>query len=226
MQTDQRFKIKAPMATNTSQYQFQANEAVRGLGVTTSVIPKEQFFCRACTLAKSHRASFYSNKVVKRTRAQLQKVHTDNCGPLPVNSLTGYRHFVIFIDDFSRFMLTYPMKTRGQLYECYEDFRKKALNIFRQDIDVLEWRSCAIEEHDIQVLQADNANEYEKFGRVIFRKYSTHAQFTNAYTPQQNGVGERRMRTIMKRVRALLLDGKLTSSSGLNVLAMLQLLST
>ncbi|POM64517.1 LOW QUALITY PROTEIN: Integrase catalytic core protein, partial [Phytophthora palmivora] len=248
MQTDQRFKIKAPMATNTDLYQFQAksaanasaltamagkqrsllllhkhlghpnvrilhdltrSEAVRGLDGSTSVNPTEQFFCRACTLAKSHRAPFYSNRVVERARAQLQKVHTDICGPLPVNSLTGCRYFVIFIDDFSRFMFTYPMKTRGQLYECYEDSRKKALNIFRHDIGMLEWRPCAIEEHDIQVLQADNAKEYEKLGRVIFREYGTHAQFTNAYTPQQNGVAERRMRTIMESVRALLLDGKL-----------------
>ncbi|POM73801.1 Putative retroelement [Phytophthora palmivora] len=248
MQTDQRFKIKAPMATNTDLYQFQAksaanalaltamtgkqrsllllhkrlghpsvrilhdltrSEAVRGLDGTTSVNPEEQFFCRAYTLAKSHRAPFYSNRVVERARAQLKKVHTDICGPLPVNSLTGCRYFVIFIDDFSRFMFTYPMKTRNQLHECYEDFRKKALNIFRHDIGMLEWCPCAIEEHDIQVLQDDNAKEYEKLGRVIFREYGTHAQFTTVYTPQRNGVAERRMRTIMERVQALLLDGKL-----------------
>ncbi|POM69400.1 LOW QUALITY PROTEIN: Hypothetical protein PHPALM_14314 [Phytophthora palmivora] len=91
MQTGQRFKIEAPMATNTDLYQFQAKPAanasaltamtaVRGLGGTTSVNPKEQFYCRSCTLAKSHRAPFYSNRVVERARAQLQKVHTDNCG--------------------------------------------------------------------------------------------------------------------------------------------------
>ncbi|GMF49394.1 unnamed protein product [Phytophthora fragariaefolia] len=127
-------------------------------------------------------------------------VHTDICGPLPVLSLTGCRYFVIFIDDYSRFMFTYPMKNRSQPYECYDDFRKKALNIFRHHTGVLEWPPCAIEEHDIQVNQADNTKEYEKLGREIFRKYGTHAQFTNAYTPQQNGVAERRMRTIMERL--------------------------
>ncbi|GMF23605.1 unnamed protein product [Phytophthora fragariaefolia] len=66
-----------------------------------------------------------------------------------------------------------------------------------------------LDEHDIQVLKADNANEYEKLGREIFRKHGTHAQFTNAYTPQQIRVAERHMRTIMERVRALLLDDKL-----------------
>ncbi|GMG18143.1 unnamed protein product [Phytophthora fragariaefolia] len=44
---------------------------------------------------------------------------------------------------------------------------------------------------------------------MILKKYGTHAQFIIAYTPQQNGVAERHMRTIMERVRALLLNGKL-----------------
>ncbi|POM76789.1 LOW QUALITY PROTEIN: Gag-pol Polyprotein [Phytophthora palmivora] len=47
------------------------SEAVRGLDGTTSVNLKDQFFCRACTLAKSHRAPFYYNRVVERARAQL-----------------------------------------------------------------------------------------------------------------------------------------------------------
>ncbi|POM73174.1 Hypothetical protein PHPALM_10000 [Phytophthora palmivora] len=94
-------------------------------------------------------------------------------------------------------MFTYPMKNRSQLYECYEGFRKKSLTIFRNDISMLEWRPCSIEENDIHVLQADNAKEYEKLGRVIFRKYGTRAQFTNAYALQQNGVAELRMRIVV-----------------------------
>ncbi|TYZ60328.1 hypothetical protein PybrP1_010821, partial [[Pythium] brassicae (nom. inval.)] len=56
---------------------------------------------------------------------------------------------------------------------------------------------------------ADNAREYEKLGIIIHNKYGTHAQFTNAYTPQQNGVAECRMHTLLKRTRALLLGGNL-----------------
>ncbi|POM70052.1 Transposon Polyprotein integrase [Phytophthora palmivora] len=112
-------------------------------------------------------------------------------------------------------MFTYAIKNRSELYDCYEDFRKKALNIFRQDISVIEYTFSVEDDEtqgnfEIQRLQADNAKEYEKLGRIIFKKYGTHAQFTNAYTSQQNGVAERRMRTIMERVRALLLDGKLS----------------
>lgn len=84
----------------------------------------------------------------------------------------------------------------------------KARNIFRSDVGSVEYRAN-MHDPEVRVLQADNAREYEKLGRIIFSKYGTHAQFTNAYTPEQNGVAERRMRTIMERVRALLIDGKL-----------------
>ncbi|GMF26093.1 unnamed protein product [Phytophthora fragariaefolia] len=196
------------------------NQTITGLD-EEAVNPRAQFFCTACTLAKSHRSPFNSNRIVERAQYPLEKVHTDIGGPLPVPSLTGCRYFLIFIDDFSRYMFTYPIKSRSQVYECYEDFRRKALNIFRRDVNVLEYPrpseesdsqpepQSSIDEWEIQVLQADNAKEYEKLGRKIFQKYGTHAQFTNAYTPQQNGVAERRMRTIMERVRALLLDGNL-----------------
>ena len=40
-------------------------------------------------------------------------------------------------------------------------------------------------------------------------RYGTRAQFTNAYTPQQSGVAERKNRTIMEKARALMLDGDL-----------------
>ncbi|POM69751.1 Rve domain containing hypothetical protein [Phytophthora palmivora] len=83
------------------------------------------------------------------------------------------------------------MKNQSQLYECYKYFRKKPLNIFRRDIKILEWYPCSIKENDIPVLQAD-------------------IRETWACNLQKNEVAERRMRTIMERVRALRLDGKFT----------------
>ncbi|GMF38434.1 unnamed protein product [Phytophthora fragariaefolia] len=95
-----------------------------------------------------------------------------------------------------RFKQKAPMANNSDLYRFYA---KPMVN------------STALEAtyYDIQRLQADNAKEFDKLGRISFKKYGTHAQFTNAFTPQQNGVAERRMPTIMERVRVLLLDGKL-----------------
>lgn len=59
------------------------------------------------------------------------------------------------------------------------------------------------------MLQSDNAGEYEKLDRIVREKYGTHVQFANAYTPLQNGVAECRMRTLLERTRAFLIDGNL-----------------
>ncbi|POM69551.1 Gag-pol Polyprotein [Phytophthora palmivora] len=203
MQTDQRFNVKAPLACDTDLYQFQDKPAVHALAhIATS--GKQRSFLLL------HKRLGHPNVIYLGAKPYVDSMTLRICDPLPVPSLTGGRYFVICIDDYSRFMFTYPKKNWSQLYERYEDFRKKSLNIFRNDISMLEWRPCSIEENNVQVLQADNAKEYEKLGRAVFRKYGTHAQFTNAYTQQQNGVAERCMRTVMERVRALLLDGKLT----------------
>jgi hypothetical protein len=88
-------------------------------------------------------------------------------------------------------------------------FQTQSAQCFRTDAHTIEYTA---NEYDPEIiaLQADNAKEYEKLGRILWEKYGTRAQFTNAYTPQQNGVAERRMRTIMEHVRAVLFDGNLT----------------
>ncbi|TYZ61361.1 hypothetical protein PybrP1_003638 [[Pythium] brassicae (nom. inval.)] len=163
--------------------------------------------CSSCIYAKPHRQPF-NKRTVDRAKFLLQKAHTDMNGPLPIPTLSGCQYFLTFIDDSTRYMFIYVIKRKSDLYECYEDFRKTALSVFRQDVGTLECTQNFYSE-EVQVLQADNAREYEKLGRIIHRKYGTHSQFTNAYTPLQNGVAERRMRTLLGRTRALLLDGSL-----------------
>lgn len=57
-------------------------------------------------------------------------------------------------------MYTYTIKNRSELCACYDDFRKKALNVFRTDVHTIGF--CR-NRHDteIQILQADNAKEDE-----------------------------------------------------------------
>ncbi|OWY99254.1 LOW QUALITY PROTEIN: hypothetical protein PHMEG_00029773, partial [Phytophthora megakarya] len=111
------------------------SQVIHGLDGSVPLGPKTEFFCVACTLAKSHRYPFYSNRVVKRATSPLSKVHSDICGSLPVPSLTGCRYFLIFIDDFSRFMFT----TVASCMTATKTSGRKALNIFRQAISVIEY---------------------------------------------------------------------------------------
>ncbi|KAF0707417.1 hypothetical protein AaE_013611 [Aphanomyces astaci] len=124
-----------------------------------------------CAYAKSKRSPFDSS-----------------AGPSPILSAGGAAYFIVFIDDYTRFMWTYPMRFRKDLYETYELYRTDAMSIFKLDVCELRHSSPM----DIGTLQSDNAKEYEKLGRIIKPKYNTRVAFSNAYSPQQNAVAERR----------------------------------
>jgi hypothetical protein len=143
------------------------SRATRDLTVDT-IPSRATFFCSSCALAKSHRNAFPHNRLVERATAPLQKVHSDICGPLPAPSLSDRRYFVVLIDEFSRFMYTNTIAARSDLYACYTDFRCKARFVFRTDIMSIGY--CA-NGHDpeVQTLQADNAHEYEKLGRLVLK---------------------------------------------------------
>ena len=61
---------------------------------------------------------------------------------------------------------------------------------------------------EVRQVQSDNAKEFEKLAHVI-KRHGTKFRFTQAYTPQQNGMAERRMRSIMEKSRSMLYEGHL-----------------
>ena len=129
-------------------------------------------------------------------------------GPFPIETYSGYRYFVTFIDEHTRFCFVYPIKTRSDLYKVYEQFMTDVKESHNCRVDLL-CHSVPLYDTDVSGLHADNAREYQALANLIGPKYGTKTRFSHAYHPAQNGIAERRMRTIMEKVRALLLDGHL-----------------
>ena len=57
--------------------------------------------CKYCISAKMHRIPFPKHDM--SSTSPLQLVHSDVWGPTPVTSVLGYRFYVIFVNDFTRF---------------------------------------------------------------------------------------------------------------------------
>jgi hypothetical protein len=128
-------------------------------------------------------------------------VHSD-IGVLPVPTFSGCRYFVVFVDEYTRYIFARLMKRKSDIYEAYEEYRKET----RNKINWIYYNLPGTGE-EIDLLRSDNGAEYAKLGRIIKEKYGTHMRFTQVYTPQDNWIAERRMRMIMEKARAFLFDG-------------------
>lgn len=149
--------------------------------------------CDHCLFGKHHKVSF--SKRLKRKKNILEMVHSDVCGPMEVETLGGSRYFVTFIDDASRKVWVYFLKTKDQVLQYFKRFHAM---VERQTGKPLK---C---------LRSDNGGEYTShdFKNYCFEHGIRHEK-TVPGTPQHNGVAERINRTIMERVRCMLRMAKL-----------------
>ncbi len=95
-----------------------------------------------------------------------------------------------YIDDFSRKVWVYSLKSKGECFEKFKEF--KAL---------VETQS----EHKIKVFRLDNGGEYiSKEFQGFLNAHGIEKQTSTPYRPQQNGVAERANRTLVEMPRSML----------------------
>ena len=105
-------------------------------------------------------------------------------------SLAGSHYMLTFIDDFTRKTWVYFLKKKSEVFEKFYNF--KALVENQSGLH-------------IKVLRTDRGGEYiSKFFLLFCRENGIQKQFTTRFTPQQNGVAERKNRTIMDMARSML----------------------
>jgi hypothetical protein len=91
--------------------------------------------CDSCQLGKHKRQPFSSSN---RTSTQpLQLIHTDVWNS-PVQSVSGCRYYVIFIDDFSRFTWFYPLYNKSEVFDQFVKFKLLVENQFSTTIKQLQ----------------------------------------------------------------------------------------
>lgn len=158
-----------------------------GCVTVTSVLPKP-LLCSSCEQAKSKRLPFLLND--KRSSHVLDIVHCDLWGPAPVSSASGYRYYVIFVDDFSRFTWFYPLKQKSDFYDVLVLFSTFVANQF---------------ESRIKTFQSDGGTEFTN-GRVqnFFWENGVRHTMSCPYTPAQNGRAERKHRHITETGLAMM----------------------
>lgn len=166
-----------------------------GCLVTTSILPKPNT-CSSCHLSKSKRLSFDLN--LQRSLHVFDLVHCDLWGPSPITSFDGFRYYVIFVDDYSKFTWFYPLKKKSDFYNVLESFVALVQTQF----------TCKL-----KVFQSDGGTEFTN-GRVksLFSSNETHHRMSCPYTPQQNGKAEYKHRHIIETGLAMMFNSHIPAT--------------
>ncbi|GJR49919.1 retrovirus-related pol polyprotein from transposon TNT 1-94 [Tanacetum coccineum] len=151
-------------------------------------IPRLKFqkdhLCSACALGKSKKTS-HQPKAEDTNQEKLYLLHMDLCGPMRVASINGKRYILVIVDNYSRFD-----KAPAAIIKCIKNIQVRLKDT-------------------VQNVRTDNETEF--VNQILHEWYENVGishQTSVARTPQQNGVVERRNRTLVEDARTMLIFSK------------------
>ena len=145
--------------------------------------------CEGCLMSKQARKPFPHQTSFAAKRV-LELIHGDICGPITPETCARNRYFLLLVDDFSRKMWVYMLKSKSEAFATFKKFRAVVENE---------------REETVKVLRTDRGGEFcsNEFNNYCSENGITR-HYTTPYTPQQNGVVERRNRTVVAMARSIL----------------------
>jgi transposase InsO family protein len=158
------------------------------IGLTNVVFEKDRV-CGACQAGKQHGVPHQSKNVVT-TKRPLELLHMDLFGPMAYISIGGSKYGLVIVDDFSRFTWVFFLSDKGETQEILKKFMRRSQNEF---------------ELKIKKVRSDNGTEFKNTSVEEFLgEEGIKHEFSVPYTLQQNGVVERKNRTLIEVARTML----------------------
>jgi transposase InsO family protein len=151
--------------------------------------------CEPCLAGKACRKPF--GKAMRATQP-LELIHSDICGPMNVKARHSASYFLTFIDDYTRYGYVQLIAHRYEALDCFKRFVAEVENQH---------------EKSLKALRTDRGREFlsDQF-KDLCEKNGIRRQLTISNTPQQNGVAERRNRTLLDMVRSMMAQANLPIS--------------
>ena len=152
--------------------------------------------CSTCNLGKSKSLSFPSHG--SRAESCFDLIHSDVWGITPIITHAKYRYFVTFIDNYNKYTWIYFLRPKSEVFFVFQKFVAYVETQFSSRI---------------KVLRSNSGGEYmsHEFHDFLQNK-GIVSQRSCPYTPQQNGVAERKNRHLLDVVRTLLLESSVPST--------------
>ena len=144
--------------------------------------------CESCLIGKMAKSPFKGKG--ERASDILGLVHTDVCGPMNTSARGGFRYFITFTDDLSRYGYVYLMRHKSDSFEMFKRYRNEVEKQTRKEI---------------KILRSDRGGEYLSSEFLTYlEENGILSQWTPPMTPQLNGVSERRNRTLLDMIQSMM----------------------
>ncbi|GJU75352.1 putative ribonuclease H-like domain-containing protein [Tanacetum coccineum] len=154
---------------------------------------EKDHLCSACQLGKSRKAT-HKPKTINTIMEVLHTLHMDLCGPLRVQSINGKKYILVIVDDYSRFTWVKFLRSKDETPAF-------VINLLKQlQVGLNKTVRFVRTDNGTEFVNKDLTDYYESVG-------ITHEK-TVPRTPQQNGVVERRNRTLVEAARTMLIFSK------------------
>ena len=152
--------------------------------------------CSHCQMGKQTKASFQAKNVVSTSRP-LELLHMDLFGPTQNLSIGGKKYCFVIVDDFSRLTWVIFLAHKDEVFNKFKILAKQIQNE----------KGC-----QISTLRSDHGREFENHLFTSFCEENGILQtFSSPRTPQQNGVAERKNRSLQEMARTMLSESGLSS---------------
>ncbi|GKF39348.1 putative ribonuclease H-like domain-containing protein, partial [Tanacetum coccineum] len=158
---------------------------------------KNDHTCVACQKGKQHKASCKA-KIDRYVTHPLHTLHMDLFGPTSVRSINHASYCLVITDDCSRFCWVFFLAKKDETSDILKTFIRQIENQLNQKV---------------KIIRSDNGTEFKN--RVMLEfcgEKGIKQEFSNARTPQQNGVAERMNRTLIEAARTMLANSYLPTT--------------
>ncbi|KAJ9557555.1 hypothetical protein OSB04_012169 [Centaurea solstitialis] len=142
------------------------------------------------------RTSFKS-KQISSISSPLQLLHMDLFGPVNVQSIARKKYTLVIVDEYSRYTWVFFLRSKSDAPEEIILFIRKM-----EKLNNLSVRS----------IRSDHGTEFKNSTlETFFDRKGISQNFSSVRTPQQNGVAERRNRTLIEAARSMLSEANLAT---------------
>ena len=122
----------------------------------------------------------------------LELVHTDLCGPIEVQSYIGDRYIMLFVDYYSRMMTVMFLKHKSDAFQMFKWYLARVEKEIGKSLKCLRYDRGG----------EFTSREFEEFCNDRGIKRQTSAP----RTPPQNGIAERRNRSVINCAKTLMME--------------------